>query len=624
MKIPAAAAIITIALSLFYQPLYAASPPPRHVDPNEIRGDLPDPLMLARIYATIANHIAGGNLSEALKELSRAGSIYLPRDLAIILEQYNKLLSQGIDRVNFSKASLEEARKLLSRGMVVDAIKVLERGLIEVLAANISSREAYRSAEDIKRRLGADVGEASRALERVVGATYSEISAEIKRLEYLGSVSLESTILTISINVSRAWVGSPIEIVGSLTTSSGDPLEGRRVRIFIGGVEISVNTGDGGSYRLEAILPTIYIPRISVYAVYTPSRGDELRYRGAVSEELYVDLLYIVPSISLSITPDRVKPGESFVVVGVVDPPGGGVAITFLGRSYMVDLSPTGSFTAKVEVPSDIGEGVYAVSVDVYPRGFIGPASASAKIYVYRDPSFVEAKIPRIVIAGLSYEVLGRAATEEGQPLDGGVRIELPWTSISTASYEGVFRARLSIPIGETTGEKVVRIMFMPSSKMYREAEIEERIFVINPAYVAAFLGVAYVAMRISLGSIAMTLRNIAALFQRRGGGSSIGESVEIQAPVGETISERLIASDEVVLVFHGLVEAVRRITGVELLTHMTLREYGLAASKALGGAGQSLLKILKIYEAHLYSPRKTSPAEFKALAEEFLKSLAR
>jgi hypothetical protein len=437
-------------------------------------------------------------------------------------------------------------------------------------------------------------------------------------------VSLESTILTISINVSRAWVGSPIEIVGSLTTSSGDPLEGRRVRIFIGGVEISVNTGDGGSYRLEAILPTIYIPRISVYAVYTPSRGDELRYRGAVSEELYVDLLYIVPSISLSITPDRVRPGESFVVVGVVDPPGGGVAITFLGRSYMVDLSPTGSFTAKVEVPSDIGEGVYAVSVDVYPRGFIGPASASAKIYVYRDPSFVEAKIPRIVIAGLSYEVLGRAATEEGQPLDGGVRIELPWTSISTASYEGVFRARLSIPIGETTGEKVVRIMFMPSSKMYREAEIEERIFVINPAYVAAFLGVAYVAMRISLGSIAMTLRNIAALFQRRGGGSSIGESVEIQAPVGETISERLIASDEVVLVFHGLVEAVRRITGVELLPHMTLREYGLAASKALGGAGQSLLKILKIYEAHLYSPRKTSPAEFKALAEEFLKSLAR
>jgi hypothetical protein len=56
----------------------------------------------------------------------------------------------------------------------------------------------------------------------------------------------------------------------------------------------------------------------------------------------------------------------------------------------------------------------------------------------------------------------------------------------------------------------------------------------------------------------------------------------------------------------------------------MTLREHGLAASKALGGAGQSLLKILKIYEAHLYSPRKTSPAEFKALAEEFLKSLAR
>ena len=624
LKITAAAAIIAIALSLFYHPLCAASSPPRHVDPGEIRDDLPDPLMLASIYAAVANHIARGNLSEALKELSKAGFIYLPRDLAIILEQYNKLLSQGIDRVNFSKASLEKAGKLLLRGMVVDAIRDLEKGLTEILAANISSREAHRNAEEIKRRLGADVGGASRALERIVSETYSEISAEIKRLEDLESVGLESTILTISINVSRAWVGSPVEIVGSLKTSSGDPLEGRRVMIFIGGVNISVNTEVGGYYRLEVSLPTIYIPRISVYAVYMPSKSDELRYRGAVSEELYIELLYIVPDISLSTIPDRVRPGESFVIEGVVDPPGGGVAITFLGRSYGVDLSPTGSFAAKVEVPGDVREGFYAVSVEVYPRGFIGPASASAKIYVYRDPSVIEVKIPRIVIAGLSYEVSGRAATAEGQPLDGGVRIELPWAFMSTASYGGVFRAEISTPIGEATGEKVVRIVFMPSAKIYREAEIEERIFVINPAYVAALLGFAYVTMRISVGSIAITLRNIAALLQRRGGKSSIGEGVEIQAPGDETASGRLIVSDEVVLIFYDLVEAVRRTAGIELLPHMTLREYGLEASKALGGAGQSLLRILKIYEAHLYSPRKTSPAEFKALVEEFLKSLAK
>ncbi|KSW10760.1 hypothetical protein CF15_08240 [Pyrodictium occultum] len=543
--LPALALLALLALAAAW-----AARPPRHVDPSTARGEGPSPLALLALYARVAEAIGSMNLSAARAGLSLAEQVYAPAGLRYTLERLNSLLDRLAAQVNETRSLLAEARRSIAVSDPGTAAKLLDKARTSLTGARVTYDELRDAARELERH-----GIPGRGLEEIlarIGGALERLEAELRSLEReaQGLVELTPTRVNVTAEPASLAPGGILHLAGCLETAAGEPLPGRRVLVHLGPETLEAVTGPGGCYALETRLD-IYMHSVPVYAEYTPQGPDRGLYRYSRSATITVHVDYVEPPLEARLARDTLAPGESTTLeietmrgLRVV------VETPFTGRQLLGPVE--GPARIQVRVPPDAAEGAYTVTVRTLPQGAIGPASVQLALRVRRLTPHVEVRAPSLLLTGLPgrLEVLTDTVSR--------IVVSSPEAGLSLALQGRRADLELRVPHSYLGTVASIHVRVEPLSPSYRSVDEEIRVRVYNtPALVAASSPLAAAA--------GLLLRRGRGRGAGRGGAAGAAEPAP-QQPPGSGGGIRGL--------YHRLLEALRKATGVEPRPSYTLREY--------------------------------------------------
>ncbi len=495
MKCTKTLTVITVLL-LILQVVAIAFSLPKHVNPAEVRPEGPSPIELLALYQSIVEAVALENHTEATLRIKDAFEMYAPEDLKYIVSRFNELLDKVVELLNDTDACIAVGRELIMEGFFDEAEIYIDKGYISLAKANVTYGELVDATVELSRRLRISLHGLVGEFEVVIDDYFERLNSLSKLLEDLRGRAAE-TELHINVNCSEAWVGSTILVFGVLSEVGGGGISHRNVTVYIGGKGYTASTNDDGYFEAFVGVPYIYRVNATVYAVYTPTGDDVGVYAGSKSNEVELKLLYVKPSIRVSLDKVRVKPAERFTIYGNIDPSGLRVWLKVFGVKYDLPVDENGVFNLTITVPGHVGEGNHVVEVGSYAEGIYAPAHKLVKFEVYRLPLKVDVSFPLVAVCGFTVEFSGRVLSDGGAVSGAKVTVEAFGISSSgvTAS-DGCFSVKLNVPYGVFSGWRELKVYVKPTQPWYRGATLCSRALFINPYTLAFPLILAIVLIR--------------------------------------------------------------------------------------------------------------------------------
>ena len=604
MKLRAAALLLALLAAL------ALAQPPRHVNPDEVEVQRPDPLALASAYQLLTQLLRSQNFTGARSLAKLLMNATAPGDLAYVLSRFHQLVLEEGGLLNSSRTLLDLARRAAERGDLEAAKSMLAEALRALAKANATRYGLEEAASEIERRLRAGATSVAVAVAELIRAHAGEamdVNASI--------FNLEGTAVTVEAP-SEAWVGSTIEVSGSLAASSGEPLPSRKVTVVVDGAQAGSGfTDESGRYSLAVKVPFVYRDRLSVVALYLPEGEDARRYRASASDPVYVKLLFTRPRLSVSVDPREALPGSEVKVRVVSNVTGIRVTVAAFGLERSLTLDGLESELV-LKVPESAVDGLHKVVARSMPNGTIGPGEAVAELVVSRIALKVEkVEVPTLSLAPLPLPLTVCVSSPNGT-LPGRYKVEaalLGARAEEEASGECVELA-LAPPLLSPTGPARLEVTVTPLDPRFKPASTSVEVRLLNLlllAFSAALLVPA--AFRLRRG------------FERE---EEVPPPKPVEAaqpePEAEPVaySESLKPEDPAILEYVLAVRAVEKASGVLLKPSHTISEYLEAVKGGLGPALDPFERLSRLAEARLYAGVEVDPELARTLRGELEKLL--
>jgi hypothetical protein len=377
----------------------------RHIDPSTAREEIS--------LDTLLNMMSLYNEYMMRREYSSAGEVlktfnesYLPTSLRDVLNRVRDALNRLYDVFNTTETLFINAKRYLNESSIDNLNKTLSNIYDQLNMARLYIIQ-FSDLVDTVYRYNSMIGGGLRNTLSAINNTYNNYLTEYndlrKRLSEMTSAGLIDTMITIEVHPRNVRAGENITIQGFLKDFYGRPLENKTVIIYIGNMTFISKTDSKGFYN-TSLKVSIYQEQAEVYAEYVPSSDDLYRYRYSRSDLVIINISYIKPVLKVRVNTSEAVPGGAFtlyiesnlsIYIGVRS---GIVNITKLFVNKSIELS--------VEIPVNISEGVYRITVYSYPDIGLAPVRAEVNITVYRSDVDFIIKSPSYVLAGFPAEIM--------------------------------------------------------------------------------------------------------------------------------------------------------------------------------------------------------------------------
>ncbi len=397
--------IISLMILMILSEASASMTLVRHIDPSTAREEIS--------LDTLLNMMSLYNEYMMRREYSSAGEVlktfnesYLPTSLRDVLNRVRDALNRLYDVFNTTETLFINAKRYLNESSIDNLNKTLSNIYDQLNMARLYIIQ-FSDLVDTVYRYNSMIGGGLRNTLSAINNTYNNYLTEYndlrKRLSEMTSAGLIDTMITIEVHPRNVRAGENITIQGFLKDFYGRPLENKTVIIYIGNMTFISKTDSKGFYN-TSLKVSIYQEQAEVYAEYVPSSDDLYRYRYSRSDLVIINISYIKPVLKVRVNTSEAVPGGAFtlyiesnlsIYIGVRS---GIVNITKLFVNKSIELS--------VEIPVNISEGVYRITVYSYPDIGLAPVRAEVNITVYRSDVDFIIKSPSYVLAGFPAEIM--------------------------------------------------------------------------------------------------------------------------------------------------------------------------------------------------------------------------
>jgi len=606
-------------------PLVAGLPFPRHIDPVELREELPLPAGFFLLYSEILGSLALEDWDQVVAQLNRVAHLHAPPDIRFIISRFNELLEEGAEDLSRVKLHVGNASVLIERASLRDARDELEEAEFLLARADRTVNDLESSATQLGSMLQVSPAPLFEEIVRLRGLIdrYAvQIWNLLERVKEFQSRLLVETVLTIQADALRVPLGSRLSVWGFLTTVDDRPLSSRAVDIYFDGAKISnVTTDEYGRYSFGFSVPYVYKDRVVLHSSYFPRDLDFGRYIPSSSNVLVIGLRYDKPVLTAE-TPRNVYPSLNFTASGrltLYNEPLSGFKIRVSGLRQMIETvtKTDGSFLTDFLVPLDAPSGEAIINVEATPRGIVGPASTTLNLNVVRIPAEVEVEAPSFALSGQSLTIKGKVITTDGSPLPGS-RVDMrvgELSSLAVSSDDGSFEFVLGVPLVAFTAQYEYVVLVAPKEPWITPSLKKGNVFIVNVFSLGTVLG----SIEVFTGALLGTTLTLGVGRRRRGHDMTLLEE-ETEAPkhvMGAVEVSQLMG---VQAHYWKAVAMVSKFTGVAMELSFTIREYIGLVKEKLGEAFASFERLSLLYERWLYSPLLMGGEE--SLAERCLREL--
>jgi hypothetical protein len=377
----------------------------RHIDPSTAREEISLDTLL-NMLSLYNEYIMRREYSSAGEVLKTFNESYLPTSLRDVLNRVRDALNRLYDVFNTTETLFINAKRYLNESSIDNLNKTLNNIYDQLNMARLYIIQ-FSDLVDTVYRYNSMIGGGLRNTLSAINQTYNNYLTEYndlrKRLDEMTSAGLIDTMITIEVHPRNVRAGENITIQGFLKDFYGRPLENKTVIIYIGNMTFISKTDSKGFYN-TSLKVSIYQEQAEVYAEYVPSSDDLYRYKYSRSDLVIINISYIKPVLKVRVNTSEAVPGGAFtlyiesnlsIYIGVRS----GIAnITKLFVNKSIELS--------VEIPVNISEGVYRITVYSYPDIGLAPVRAEVNITVYRSDVDFIIKSPSYVLAGFPAEIM--------------------------------------------------------------------------------------------------------------------------------------------------------------------------------------------------------------------------
>ena len=562
--------------------------------------------------------------------LAKLDEAHIPSDLRYIILRLANLTSELLDVLEEAEAALSEARALLDQMLLSEAKAKLERAgfliskaavllnEIEDAVSALCSRLGTRSPADssARARLARLMRELRELLDR-----YKALLEELRnRAGELESGGLSPTNLTLACNVTRAFVGSPVELTGLLTSPEG-PLPGREVTLLMDGHPVgNATTGPGGSYRLVVRLSYTYVGSVSFSAIFAPKGEDAQRFLGSSSPTVAVRLLFFRTWVNASILGEG-HPGLSIRVVGQVraenhtSPGRRLVRLSIDGQLVAQGLCGLdGAFSFEIRLASNMRVGAHELVIAVEANRTFSGTSKKLVLQVSRIPVDVVVGDMGPLLVPSKVLVQGQASSRLGPVASAQVVVRIGDDVAYTETRgDGSFVAELEARLGPflvETGE--VEVLVRPREPWLANGRASAGVVKLNVLNVGLLAVSCLVAGAILYPRLAPR-RGRPVERVERPSGAPLALPVQPSELVGEELSS---PRAEVLKAYFSCVLLISERTGLIMEPHMTLREFLSLACSRERGLVEPFTGLTSLAERALYSPHEPSEQEVREALE--------
>jgi hypothetical protein len=377
----------------------------RHIDPSTAREEISLDTLL-NMLSLYNEYIMRREYSSAGEVLKTFNESYLPTSLRDVLNRVRDALNRLYDVFNTTETLFINAKRYLNESSIDNLNKTLSNIYDQLNMARLYIIQ-FSDLVDTVYRYNSMIGGGLRNTLSAINQTYNSYLTEYndlkKRLDEMTSAGLIDTMITIEVHPRNVRAGENITIQGFLKDFYGRPLENKTVIIYIGNMTFISKTDSKGFYN-TSLKVSIYQEQAKVYAEYVPSSDDLYRYKYSRSDLVIINISYIKPVLKVRVNTSEAVPGGAFtlyiesnlsIYIGVRS---GIVNITKLFVNKSIELS--------VEIPVNISEGVYRITVYSYPDIGLAPVRAEVNITVYRSDVDFIIKSPSYILAGFPAEIM--------------------------------------------------------------------------------------------------------------------------------------------------------------------------------------------------------------------------
>lgn len=603
---------IAFAATLMLTLTVVASAPPRHVNPSGLPSDMPSPFALLKLYKAVGEALIAEDYDEAFGILRKGFEVDAPDDVKYILGRFNEVMADTIDRLNLTRAIVNEIRALAQLGLLLKARNLLSEGFITLARANITLESLSAIASELGKRVRANMTPVVDDVRTAIENLYEELLDVNLMIEELAAKTPLRTYVTVNVDPPEAWVGSPVRVYGELRTADGNALPGRVIKVHLGSLSTDAMTDTMGRYEVHLTAPYTYVPFIEVYSEYVPHGQDVGMYMASTSRVIHLKLLYVKPNLTISLNCTEAKPLDAITVSGRIWPPGTTVVlVSAFGPSLNVSTDQKGFFRTLMIVPGDVAEGVYEITVRSYPNGTLAPAEASAAVRVYRVPVEVRLERPRIVWSGSDFVLRGRVVeADTGEPVEGVVRIACYGGVVIAGTREGSFEVTLKAPLTRLSGWEPVNVTFVPSDPWLSEGYAEARILTVNPYAIAASAALVSAAVK------AVRPRLLSVTRRREASAEAKAYQVRPEEAHGTTTATESPEEPlDVPSVYMAAVKMVEAVTRTMMRHYHTPREFlRLVLPRMSEEASRAFSALTEMLERYLYGSEPVKIGEARSM----------
>ena len=623
--------ILTILLvsSFFAAPVVIKAQPSSipHEDPQAAQSTI-DAFSFLSQYVEIFGLMANGQYGNASELSEKLSQIDVPEEYRFIIDRYNDLTQQLITTLNSLDSTLTQASTLLDQYRLDEARQKIDEAGVLVAKAQILLNDLQEATQTLSQRLGIF----SSPVEDKARQAYQQLQSLLDRLNELidryhqllqttnqkieGSQQIILTNLSINSDTSEAFVGSTLQVSGTLTTSSGQQLANRAIQILLDGdVIATANTASNGAFHTQIHAPYRYVDHFSINALYTPQGNDRGTYQSSVSPTIQIKLLYYQTSLSIN-APSIAYPGLAMVVQANVTaqdktPLNARQVRAFLNGTQIgqSQTDETGICTIKYTILAQAKLGNYTLTVKVDPSGTYADATRSKTIYIEKRTTNLQINSPSLLILPAQLQISGFAQSTSGPLKNANIIVEFAnITSNTKTSNNGNFSITLDVPFSTVfAGNQELKIIAQPVEPWQATTQKTTNLLVVNAIGIAVALASGVIILALTFAKYAKS----PAEKQKKQTTNTPPTPTppEMQA---STLTSKISpqtsfegAKGRVLKAYINAAAAIQSTTKENLTASMTLREY-LKRTTPKIKTNQPFTTLTGLAEKSLYSPHPT------------------
>ena len=559
---------------------------------------------LALLYNTTLTELADQNFTSVSISLGEFSFLNYPPQLGPAMSSANSEISEMNTSIPLAISYLALAKNLTTGGQIPNASSNLSLGCNEAQLANSNYGQFQGVTTPGLANNGVPVLVYSTAL-GLVGSQISNLlsicSSESSHLKTLQNFTTSD--FTITSPQSTLETGGFVQVNGSLKFDA-TAVANDQISLFLNGTKFaSAITDQNGFFSINSSTPFVYKSVAAIWAVASGSSFTSPTFQGAVSNILYMKLIFNQTQISVQ-DPPAILPTYNFTISGRlttssgVSLPDAPIKIISFNEPYLLKTNTSGFFSSSLTVPPDATDGLHTIFASFASQGVFGPAVNFTTIQVIHEVPKIAINPVSVVYSGFTREITGKVVANGTGVASANITLSSPWGKFLTESNAtGDFNVGLTVPLSAFWPSNNIIVSMRPSQPFINVATLTSSIAVVNPL---DFLFPLLVA-----GVLVYELRNLGLLRSRKGADDEANEEKGVDLTVQNLMSQvdetRLIPR-LVSLYRNSLIIAATKFN-LNILPSSTIREIVAQLSSSAQDSGmREFEKISTIFEDYLYA----------------------